>query len=180
MTIPDDDTIGLADLCKLLDMSKQGVAELVSKGRVVKVGRGFFKLSSLAVYIKHLREKPGKNRDEDGLKRLAVAELLKAESDAERAKWKAEQDRLKVATMNGQLVDSEAVVMAMTSLTTTVTARLRGLPKRLVGMIRQADSDMEGVRLLKKGIDEALNEISKARIEFDIKIDRHPEFENDD
>lgn len=112
-----------ADMASLLGVTTRTLRDLAERGLVEKRGRGRYALSSVTIYIEHLRGVASGRGDEQH-----VFDLTRER--ARLAKEQADAQELKNAAFRGDLVQVEEVKREWADVLRTVRAKILAVPSR--------------------------------------------------
>lgn len=156
--------VGATDLARLLGISERRIRELRDRGTIPDNGRGRYVLGiAVPAYSEHIRALGAgwKGEGEGG----EVLDLT-----AERArKAKEEADRLEMqnAVMRGELLARSDVDAAVIEDYSRVRAKLLGIPSKVAPLVAATSEPREAEGLVKRAINEALQELSDPEALFD-------------
>jgi len=139
-----------------LDLTSRSVRELLERGVLPPATRGELDVDACRVaYVRHLRAAAaGRGAGSGDLDLVAERARL--------AKEQADQAALKNAQLRGELIPAADHEESLIALASGVALRIRAVPTRAAPEVRLATTDREAEELLRRFIDEALEELADA------------------
>lgn len=152
------ETIDVAGLADLLDLTPRRIAQLAVEGVIPKAKHGEYLLrDAIRGYVTHLQGKHGANG----------VQALSAERAA-LAKAQREMTELKNKQLSGELVPAPAAVKALQALGGAMKSRLLNLP----ATVRQRHPDIRPVVVadMRKLIEDALRQVAESGLPDEYRI----------
>lgn len=165
------------ELAEYLGLSDRRIRQLVQEGIVVKSKRGRYDLKlSVKGYINSIRtDKKVKNESIDKVKLAREVELLQHD------KLKKRKTELIVRQMENKMHIAEDVEYFWNTMILAAKSKLTAIPTKISPRLIGLNDIKEIQKILKREIDDALNEISKYDVnEFDKDFDEIEESESNE
>ncbi len=152
-------------IAEMLGLTEKRVKQLTEEGVLKEVANGHYKLAeSIQAYIGYLQNKLS-DRDETSDYNTEKAKLTKA---------KREKEEAELALMKGELHNASDVEFVVSTMLVSFRAKMLTVPNKSLAEIRNAKNDKEILKIIKKHVVEALDELS----EFD--VDKYKNIDGDD
>ncbi|MEC2074576.1 type IV toxin-antitoxin system AbiEi family antitoxin domain-containing protein [Metabacillus fastidiosus] len=152
------------EISEMLGLSDRRIRQLADEGALVKIAHGKFDLpASIQTYIKFLveKEKP-------------TGEIDKTEEEALWTRARRQKTELELQIMRGELHRSEDVKRVMNDMLGTFRAKILSIPSKFAPQIIGKTEIPPVKDILKKGVHEALEELSDydPTVFYDISKDK--------
>ena len=143
----------IAVISKLLDLSERHVRRLAAENILKKPEKNKgWEITNVTLYIRYLRERAfGKDISTTDLHNEKLR-LTKAQAD---------RATLEVNELEGELIPAQLVEDTWVNYSSNVRAKLLGLPSRIAHEIITIEDYQEALEILKKQVNEALQELSE-------------------
>lgn len=139
-----------AAIARALDMTEKNVRDLREKGVLTEKRPGLYDLTEATHgYINFLRQSDNAETRPDY--KTERARLVKAKREAE---------ELELKLKRGELHRSEDIEAVMTDMLLRFKSRMMALPAKLSPILAKKSDPAEVFKLIKKGVDEALEELA--------------------
>jgi phage terminase Nu1 subunit (DNA packaging protein) len=143
-------------LAKLLCITPRRVQQLAKEGVLPKSAHGEYELvPAVQGYIRFLQEEA--RQGVNGSPEMADSKIRLAKAKADIAERKAQ-------IMQRQLVWTHEVLKSWSLLLSEFKTQMRNLPTEFAPRVRMAKNDGQAQKLLREGIDEALQKLSTTQI----------------
>ncbi len=135
-------------IAKTLKMTERRVKQLTEEGVLTEVSKGYYGLiESVHAYIEYIQNKnptSDYNKERAGL-----------------TKTKREKEEAELAIMRGELCKTSDVDYIVSAMIIAFRAKMLTIPNKIAPEIKNIDSEVETISLIKKYIIEALEELSE-------------------
>ena len=151
-----NNTVPLATIAKLLDLTERRVNQLAKDGTLPKAERGRYELVPVVrAYIKFLRDR-AVNSDV-GADDYAAQRTRLTKARADMAEMEREQ-------MASSLIPSDDVLDAWETMAGNMRARMLAIPSKAIATVFSAEDVNEAKKILQEAINEALAELSSIEV----------------
>ena len=154
----DGRNLTTTELARLLGFTSERVRQLEDEGIIKSIshaGRKHYKaIPNLVAYINHLREQ---------VEGKASADILEdiAKQDYRYKKSRADKIELEVKELQGMMHRAEDVELITSDMIATIRAGILALPGRLAVDAAEARTAAEASAVIKEGVDDLLNNMSR-------------------
>ena len=170
MEITENTEVSVKELAMILGISTRRVHQLRQNGLFTRTGKGCFNLcEAVHAYVKHNVEiattdetLTEKRAADIALKKKRAA---KTDVDAESKRLDNELKQLKLDEMRNALCPREAFEFIFSDFCLGVKGRLLAMPGRLAVDVHAAQSPAECAEIIKKQVNETLNELSEYKFD---------------
>lgn len=147
----------VSTIAKLFDLTERRVQQLAKEGVIPKAASGKYELAPcIKGYIKYLKEKAF---GQDGTPNNITVERARL------VKMQADNLEQEMKLRNKKLLDSDEVKKEWINMLSCCRSALLAIPNRLGYQVNSAPTPAESAALMKDAINEALDELSKDKIE---------------
>lgn len=165
-----NNTVPLATVAKLLDLTERRVNQLAKDGTLPKAARGRYELVPVVrAYIRYLREKTVNSDVGSDDYATHRARLTKAKADM------AEMER---EQMSNSLIPAEDVADAWEAMASNMRSRILSVPTKAATQAFAADNVTAAKKVLKEHIHAALAELSAIEVKTNNPIKSESSGEN--
>jgi phage terminase Nu1 subunit (DNA packaging protein) len=151
-----NNTVPLATVAKLLDLTERRVNQLAKEGVLPKTARGRYELVPVVrAYIAYLRQKAVNSdvsRDDWQTQRTRLTKL------------KADMAEMEKLQMQDRLIPADDVSDAWEAMVSNMKAKMLSLPSKVATAVFVAEDAGESKRIIKEQINEALAELAAIQV----------------
>lgn len=154
----EDTTVSTSVLGEYLDLTPRALQQLSQAGVFPKIDHGKFDLKvCVRAYIKHIKTRHEKMK--------AVNDASLTDQRARLTKAKADEAELKFKERSGELIPVEHIEAAWQKVGSVLRTRMLSLPSKLAPRLVTMKDAPAIQRLIDREISDALNELSKAKVD---------------
>ena len=151
-----NNTVPLATVAKLLDLTERRVNQLAKDGVLPKTARGRYELVPVVrAYIAYLRQKAVNSdvgKDDWGTQRTRLTKL------------KADMAEMEKRQMEDSLIPADDVSDAWEAMVSNMKAKMLSLPSKVATAVFVAEDVSEAKRIIKEQVNEALAELAAIEV----------------
>ncbi len=154
-------------IAQLLCVTPRRIQQLAKEGVLRKDIRGRYPLVvNVQSYIRYLQEESRQG---------ASGSSEMKNSKTRHAAAKADQEEMKTQQMKGELIGVQEVIEAWANIFTLFKSRMRAIPSDIAPTVRLAKTDGQAQELIRRLVDEALQELSESAVKVTPGFNRRSE-----